>query len=50
LEKTSSIKLIQKIDENMKSIHGFISGTMLLSEEIKKLVNQLIQQQVKRKF
>jgi hypothetical protein len=46
LEKISSIKLIQKIDDNLKSIHGFISGTMLLSEEIQKLASQLSQQQV----
>ncbi len=46
LEKTLSIKLILKIDENMKAIHGFISGTMLLSEEIQRLLNQLVQQQV----
>jgi len=46
LEKISSIKLIQKIDENLKAIHGFISGTMLLSEEIRKLAAQLSQQQV----
>lgn len=46
LEKISSIKLIQKIDDNLKSIHGFISGTMLLSEEIQKLTIQLTQQQV----
>lgn len=46
LEKTLSIKLIQCIDENMKAIHGFITGTMLLSEDIKKLVAQLVQQQV----
>ncbi len=45
LEKTLSIKLIQRIDENMKAIHGFISGTMLLSEDISKLLGQLVQQQ-----
>ena len=42
----SSIKLIQKIDDNLKAIYGFISGTMLLSEEIRKLAAQLTQQQV----
>ena len=46
LEKTLSIKLIQTIDENMRAIHGFISGTMLLSQDIKTLLNSLIQQQV----
>lgn len=46
LEKTLSIKLIMTIDENMKAIHGFITGTMLLSQDIKTLLNSLIQQQV----
>ena len=44
LEKILSIKLIQKIDDNMKHIHGFISGTMLLSDEIKILLDQLVGQ------
>ena len=46
LEKSSSIKLILNIDDNLRSIHGFITGTMLLSEEIQKLATQLINQQV----
>ena len=45
LEKISSIKLVTSIDENLKSIHGFITGTMLLSEEIKRLVSQLMEHQ-----
>ena len=50
LEKLSSIKLIQSIDENLKSIYGFVNGTMLLSEEIKKLATQIMQQQVNKIF
>jgi hypothetical protein len=46
LEKISSIKLIVSIDENLKAIQGFITGSMLLSEEIQKLATQLISQQV----
>ena len=46
LEKTSSIKLILNIDENLRSIYGFLSGTMLLSEDVQKLASQLMQQQV----
>ena len=46
LEKSSSSKLISYVDENMKSIHGFLNGTLLLSEDVKKLALQLIQQQV----
>ena len=46
LEKISSIKLINTIDENLKSINGFVTGSMLLSEEIQKLATQLIHQQV----
>jgi dynein heavy chain 2 len=45
LEKTSAIKLILTIDENLKSIYGFLSGTMLLSEDVQKLASQLMQQQ-----
>jgi dynein heavy chain 2 len=45
LEKSSALKLIIKIDENIKAIYNFLSGTMLLSEEIQKLATQLIQQQ-----
>lgn len=48
LEKSLAIKLIQSIDDNLKSIHGFITGSMLLSEEIRKLASQLIQQQVEQ--
>ena len=50
LEKISSIKLIQTIDENLRSIYGFLSGTMLLSEDVQKLATQLMQQQVNTKF
>ena len=46
LEKSSSTKLINHIDENIKSIYGFLNGTMLLSEDVKKLALQLVQQQV----
>ena len=46
LEKSSSSKLITYVDENMKSIHGFLNGTLLLSEDVKKLALQLVQQQV----
>ena len=46
LEKTSSIKLMLNIDENLRSIYGFLSGTMLLSEDVQKLATQLMQQQV----
>ena len=46
LEKSSSTQLINHIDENMKSIYGFLNGTMLLSEDVKKLALQLVQQQV----
>lgn len=46
LEKISAIKLIVTIDENLKAIHGFTTGSMLLSEEIQKLATQLINQQV----
>lgn len=45
LEKLSSIRLVHTIDENLKAIHGFINGTMLLSEEIQKIASQLIIQQ-----
>ena len=46
LEKSSSSLLINYVDENMKSIHGFLNGTLLLSEDVKKLALQLVQQQV----
>jgi hypothetical protein len=46
LEKISAIKLINNIDDNLKSIHKFLNGTMLLSEEIQKLATQLMHQQV----
>lgn len=50
LEKISAIKLILSIDENLKAIHGFVTGSMLLSEEIQKLATQLINQQVNNKI
>ncbi len=46
LEKSSAIKLILSIDDNLKSIQGFVTGSMLLSEDIQKLATQLIHQQV----
>ena len=46
MEKIAAIKLILCIDENLKAIQGFVTGSMLLSEEIQKLATQLINQQV----
>ena len=47
MEKILAIRLIVSIDENLKAIQGFITGSNLLSEEIQKLATQLINQQVK---
>lgn len=46
MEKILAIRLIVSIDENLKAIQGFITGSNLLSEEIQKLATQLINQQV----
>ncbi len=46
LERSMAAQLINHVDENLKSIYGFVTGTMLLSEEIKKIALQLMQQQV----
>jgi hypothetical protein len=46
LERSLAAQLIHHVDDNLKSIYGFVTGTMLLSEEIKKIAIQLGQQQV----
>ena len=50
MEKILAIRLIVSIDENLKAIQGFITGSNLLSEEIQKLATQLINQQVRNQF
>lgn len=45
MEKLSAEKLIELVDDNIRSIHSFISGTTLLSENIQKLITSLVHQE-----